>query len=332
MKDPLEQAIDRLDIEERTLAKRYLSEVDFEVGEQVTTRGTNDPALAWIRTGSAELRVGRRLVVQLDAGGIVGGEDLFGQQYRTFTTVASTPLRLVVADARGLEGLRTYLPAVAAVLELAALDSLGSLLRALDQQAIADTRAFVREHIAQATGSFPLLANLLDPSLVPGSPATWLRPRALPPLLAALPDPIRETLAGSVSGISLRAGQVLINEGEESNSVFLVVDGTLKVVARVNDDLSLQLSELGPNAVVGVTSSNHNRIHSASCIAATAVQVLRIDQTVWLTLLSVPSTHGSELRTIVLQAMSSWIPPIRDRVECSNRCLRGVIHKQLSGD
>jgi len=329
--DPLSKVLARLDSTDRRIARRHLTEVELRVGERVTSRGELDPAVAWVQAGEIALRIADQSVFTVIPGGVVGGEDVYGAMPRTFTAIASTPARVAIADLRALDRLRERVPPVAATLELGALRTLSAMVRQLDRRVIDDTRAFIREHHDSADHDFPLLASIWDFAPAPSQVKSW-SPHTLPPILADLPLAIRDTAEDSATGVQLEPGQVLVREGQHPDGVYLVVHGRLQALAAVSEAVSIQLAEVGPNSIVGTTSVLLDKPHVATVVAIEPVTAVRLEPAVWMGLLSVEDPAASALRQGALHAMSSWVPPIRDRVECSKRCLRGVIHSQLFSD
>ncbi|HHH30657.1 MAG TPA: cyclic nucleotide-binding domain-containing protein, partial [Polyangiaceae bacterium] len=209
-----------------------------------------------------------------------------------------------------------------------ALRTLSAMVRALDGRVREDTQAFLREHDPHVGRGFPLLSGMWG--IAPGTVASsrWSR-ATLPPFLDRLPDSLRAIAEDAAVGVKVKPGDLLVREGGPPDGVFILVGGRVQVLATVAPEVSIHLAELGPDSVVGSTLAILGAPHSASCMAIEPVTAVRLDPAVWMGLLSVEAVEASALRVALLQSMSAWIPPIRDRVACSKRCLHGVIRAQL---
>jgi bacteriocin-type transport-associated protein len=76
---------------------------------------------------------------------------------------------------------------------------------------------------------------------------------------------------------SVTAGEALIREGEAFDSVYILLEGTLRV--SIVEQQDKELARLGPGEMVGEISMLDSRPPSATVTAATDVQVLRVPRT-----------------------------------------------------
>ncbi len=75
----------------------------------------------------------------------------------------------------------------------------------------------------------------------------------------------------------MRSGSELIVQGEPSDAVFLIAEGSAKIRRRQPDGEEVILGVLGPGQVVGEASAADGLAHSSSVVALEDGKVLRID-------------------------------------------------------
>src|SRR5664279_1756564 len=74
------------------------------------------------------------------------------------------------------------------------------------------------------------------------------------PLFAGLDDDAASTLATSMSDVGLRRGEILFNEGDEGDQLYVVVDGKIKLGRTSPDGRENLLAILGPGQMFGELS------------------------------------------------------------------------------
>jgi CRP/FNR family transcriptional regulator, cyclic AMP receptor protein len=92
---------------------------------------------------------------------------------------------------------------------------------------------------------------------------------------------ISEKLGKSLQ-ITVAEGELLIKEGEESKSMFLLTRGTLEVY-KTRSDKKIVLSIIKPGEVVGEMSFLSNVARSANVVATEYCELVQIDGTKWKT-------------------------------------------------
>ena len=90
-----------------------------------------------------------------------------------------------------------------------------------------------------------------------------------------LPDAVLESLASHLEEVDLGAGEVLFEAGDLGSSMYLVVEGQIRV-HRGNETLAV----LEEGAVLGEISVLSAEERTATCSAEGAVRLLRLDQEV----------------------------------------------------
>ena len=91
----------------------------------------------------------------------------------------------------------------------------------------------------------------------------------------------REALVKIVASTELRSydeGDIIVTEGEQGSSLFLIVGGTVKVFTRSDDGGNLQLAELGPGDFFGEVSLLSSKPRTATITARTKVTAIELDR------------------------------------------------------
>lgn len=105
------------------------------------------------------------------------------------------------------------------------------------------------------------------------------------PLLQGLTNEQRQLLTERAEVVSFAVGDVLQAEGDDSQSLWLILEGSCEVVRRVplpgGRFTEAVLAVLDEHQVVGETSFFHRHPHSATVRAKTFVQALRISREAW---------------------------------------------------
>jgi len=92
----------------------------------------------------------------------------------------------------------------------------------------------------------------------------------------------REALIEVLASTELRsydAGDIIVTEGESGSSLFLIVNGVVKVFTRTEDGANLQLAELGLGDFFGEVSLLTGKPRTATITAHTDVTAIELDRT-----------------------------------------------------
>jgi CRP/FNR family cyclic AMP-dependent transcriptional regulator len=92
-------------------------------------------------------------------------------------------------------------------------------------------------------------------------------------MFADAPDEALVELAGLLQEVDVQAGEVVVQEGETGESLFIIVDGRVEVV-----DDNRVLNQLGARAVFGELSLLDSSPRSATIRALEETTLLRLDQ------------------------------------------------------
>ena len=93
------------------------------------------------------------------------------------------------------------------------------------------------------------------------------------PLFAGLGEEAAATLEASMTAVSLRRGEVLFNEGDDGNQLYVVTEGKIKLGRTSPDGRENLLAILGPGQMFGELSFFDPGPRSATATSVTDVTV-----------------------------------------------------------
>ncbi|WP_375001030.1 Crp/Fnr family transcriptional regulator [Aeromicrobium sp. CTD01-1L150] len=93
------------------------------------------------------------------------------------------------------------------------------------------------------------------------------------PLFSGLDDDAAGALDASMSPVTLRRGEVLFNEGDDGNQLYVVIDGKIKLGRTSPDGRENLLAILGPGQMFGELSFFDPGPRSATATAVTDVDI-----------------------------------------------------------
>jgi cyclic nucleotide-binding protein len=98
------------------------------------------------------------------------------------------------------------------------------------------------------------------------------------PLFSGVPREELASLLAVVAPIKVSPGSSVVREGEPGDSLFLIVQGTLRVATRGSDGCEVELARLEPGDFFGEVALLTGRPRTATVTAATEAELLRLDQ------------------------------------------------------
>jgi CRP-like cAMP-binding protein len=137
----------------------------------------------------------------------------------------------------------------------------------------------------------------------------------------------RETLVEILASTELRSyevGDIIVTEGERGSSLFLIVDGTVRVFTRVDDGSNLQLAELGAGDFFGEVSLLSDKPRTATITARTQVTAIELERE---SIDRIAATHP-EVRTVLEEFYERRA---KDTVESVIRRLRSAKQSTREG-
>jgi signal transduction histidine kinase len=101
------------------------------------------------------------------------------------------------------------------------------------------------------------------------------------PLFSSFPDQEIHALLESAWQLSAPAGEILFEEGEAGDFLFVILSGSVRVVSRTAGQCEQVLALLGPGDSVGEMSLLDGEPRSATAIVARPARLIRIDRRSW---------------------------------------------------
>ncbi len=97
------------------------------------------------------------------------------------------------------------------------------------------------------------------------------------PLFSGVPREELASLLTVVAPIKVSRGSAVVREGEPGDSLFLIVQGTLRVATRGSDGSDVELARLGAGDFFGEVALLTRRPRTATVTAVTEAELLRLD-------------------------------------------------------
>jgi selenocysteine lyase/cysteine desulfurase/CRP-like cAMP-binding protein len=260
---------------EQLLAAEGWRHGQLEGGEVLWQSGASADELAWIVSGELAVHVDGGEVARIAAGALVGEASAFVQGERRLGQVqAVAPTELWLLNRARLMDLRSAGSEVYDELLLAAVQTLSARLEEVDRE------------ISHRT-----LGSVADASLST-DPGVWSRltgelPAAAPPIqdaLLALPNATRtpEAVLGALAAMArprfVGEGLALCIEGDPANSMYLVVEGGLRVMRSTATGGAVDLGLARSGTLLGTNAVVSGGVRSASLVAATPTWVYELDR------------------------------------------------------
>jgi ABC-type bacteriocin/lantibiotic exporter with double-glycine peptidase domain/CRP-like cAMP-binding protein len=101
------------------------------------------------------------------------------------------------------------------------------------------------------------------------------------PLLALMPDAVRELVEASFVPVSYGFGETIVREGEPAGSLFVIVSGSARAAKATPDGHEVPLSVLRPGDVFGELALLRGGARTATVRASGVVEALRLDRAVF---------------------------------------------------
>jgi CRP-like cAMP-binding protein len=130
-----------------------------------------------------------------------------------------------------------------------------------------------------------------EPRLMPAAAAAAL---ARTPLFAGLSQDALESLVQELTLVQLTSGEVLFREGDPGDALYVIVEG--EVAVQAEGPPRVEMARLGAGAFIGEVALMIDQPRSATIMATTEAELLRIDRT---TLSTVLATHGEVLAAVL---------------------------------
>ncbi|MCA9712577.1 MAG: cyclic nucleotide-binding domain-containing protein [Myxococcales bacterium] len=235
--------------------------------EGLWRQGEEADSLAWIESGAVRVEVDGILQARVGAGELIGEASAFvPHERRSADVVADAPTRLWTLRRARLSHLRANNVGFYDMILQAAITTLARRIGEHDHERLsrpADTKR-PRQH---------------TPTLWTRVRRSFERPDDPPPVaeaLAALPNASLQRALGGVLGADLAAiaeprwlktGHTLCTAGEPALSMYIVARGALEVVLPDQAE-GVEVTRVGPGALLGTAALLHESTRTASLVAA----------------------------------------------------------------
>jgi CRP/FNR family cyclic AMP-dependent transcriptional regulator len=145
------------------------------------------------------------------------------------------------------------------------------------------------------------------------------------PLFAALPEHDLAQLAQMAREVEVQAGEVIIHQGADSDALYVVTSGQIRVFLTDESGKEIILSLDGPGTVVGEISVLDGAPRSASVAARQKTHLLRIDGSALRNLLE----SNMPLAMAVIKALASRVRKLTDATHglALNSAYRRLVRK-----
>jgi selenocysteine lyase/cysteine desulfurase/CRP-like cAMP-binding protein len=246
--------------------------LELQGGEWFWRRGEPADCLAWIERGSL------RVLVDGDERGVVGAGELLGEasaltphERRTADLQAIRPTVLWTLGRARLVRLRREQPAFFDAVLDAAIATLSARLSENEHE-LARRREGEDVVVSTAPGMFRRLVRGLAGRAAPPSFAASL------PALDQSEDAVVEELAATAQPLFLEPGEALCLEGDPADSMYLVAEGSFRVVLASAKGGVIEAGKVGPASLLGTSAMLQGRPRTASLVATEPTWVYELSR------------------------------------------------------
>lgn len=114
--------------------------------------------------------------------------------------------------------------------------------------------------------------------------------------------------------VTLEAEDILVNEDDPADTIFVVVSGAMEVEARLGDGSSEVVDTLVPGDLLGWSAMFANRRYSASCVAQSESKLVALDGAKLRALCAENSRLGLNLMSEVVKAVGHRLGGARSKL------------------
>ncbi len=280
----------------------------FDTNELVWAQGAAVDELAIVLLGELVAHANLREVGRIRAPDLIGEAGAFvAGSIRTASVKAARPTEVLTLSVPDLRTLRFAKSRVYDALLEQAQRSLCRRIAATNARVAQVAQGATAAVARREPGALVRLWRTLRPGL-PSTPCPPVGPilRELPGLRHMEPE-LEELLAQGFAAEPFEEGRVLVLEGEVGSSMYLVAQGDIDVLRNVRGDRAELLVRLGAGQQFGANTLVDPAPRTASCVAATAGWLYRMDKDAFLGLRGDARTAWREcvLATLATQLKSA---------------------------
>lgn len=109
-------------------------------------------------------------------------------------------------------------------------------------------------------------------------------------------------------------GDVICTEGEQSEDMFIILKGSVRIMRKDAQGTLRELAVLGPPTMIGQMGLVDGSVRSATCIAKDSVGALTIDTSTFKKILEDATSAGSAFRHLLLASMNMQLSTANGKI------------------
>ena len=109
-------------------------------------------------------------------------------------------------------------------------------------------------------------------------------------------------------------GDVICTEGEQSEDMFIILKGSVRIMRKDAQGTLRELAVLGPPTMIGQMGLVDGSVRSATCIANGSVGALTIDTSTFKNILEDATSAGSAFRHLLLASMNMQLSTANGKI------------------
>ena len=109
-------------------------------------------------------------------------------------------------------------------------------------------------------------------------------------------------------------GDVICTEGEQSEDMFIILKGSVRIMRKDAQGTLRELAVLGPPTMIGQMGLVDGSVRSATCIAKGSVGALTIDTSTFKEILEDATSAGSAFRHLLLASMNMQLSTANGKI------------------
>ncbi len=280
----------------------YFRVFDLPPGQVLINAGERHSALVMILRGQLEAFRGAEKR-RAGSGEVLGLTTLFGSGRWPATLRTSSVCRLMVLELREYQQLRQEGSRVALAIEEYALQTLLAGLTRTSEELAKHLDPRPMNDLIPAKSFFSRCAAAFGAGGITDHRVDAASALAASQLFRNAGAAHLQELGTRFEGLRADPGEFLIQQGDTSTHMFLVVDGAVDVLRSGKGDKAVKTATLGPGALFGEGSMLGTSPSAASYLAKQRTVLLELDKVSWAELAPRREPLGSILRLAVLRSL-----------------------------
>jgi len=287
-------------------AMDYFDVFDIHAGGMLIQQGEKQPALVMILRGQVEVtRYERRRRAQ--SGSVLGLTTLFGDGRWPVGLRTLTDARIMILDIERYRHLRNAGSVVSEALEEYALEQMLQELErtAKDVATYNDVKPI--DQLMPKKSFLERLAAVIGGGGISVVDVNAIRALRASPLFRNSDDHHLTTIANRMDGIKVQTGEFLMTEGQPSTHVYVVVSGSVAVIAAAGGGMAIKHQTLTAGDAFGAWSVLRTGGNWASYIVMETTVLLEMDKLGWTEISTCGDEASSVLRLALTRSLASRV-------------------------